>query len=86
MATPTIEELEGLDTDVACEVSLCPRKARVLVMWAYHSKMTCQECSVELSAREWLHVSMLFGTKPHFGVDGKVLHPPKPKNALDFTN
>jgi hypothetical protein len=68
MATPTIEALEGLEADVACEVSRCSRKARVLVMWTYHSKMTCKECSIELSDREWLHVSMLFGTKPRCAV------------------
>jgi hypothetical protein len=86
MATPTIEELEGLNAEVACEVSRCPRKARVPVMWAHHSKMTCRECSVELSDREWLHVSMLFGSKPHFAADGKVLHLPKPKTTLNFTH
>jgi hypothetical protein len=86
MATPTIEALEGLEADVACEVSRCPRKARVLVLWTYHSKMTCRECSIELSDREWLHVSMLFGTKSHINSDGKVLHLPKPKTTLNFTH
>jgi hypothetical protein len=86
MATPMIEELEGLQAEVACEVSRCPRKARVLVMWTYHSKMTCKECSVELSDREWLHVSTLFGTKPHLRRDDKQLRLPKPKIALTFTH
>lgn len=84
MATPTIEVLEALGTDVPCEVSRCPRKARVLVMWAHHSKMACEECSVELSDREWLHVSMLFGTKPHFSADTRTRRLTKSKLVANF--
>jgi hypothetical protein len=70
--TPKIEELEGIEAEVPCEVSHCYRKAEVLVMWAYHSKMTCKECSIELSDRDWLHVSTIFGHKSCLGNDGKV--------------
>lgn len=84
MATPTIEVLEGLGTGARCEVSRCPRNARVLVMWANHSKMACEECSVELSRREWLHVSMLFGTKPNFSADTKTHSLSTSKPVLNF--
>jgi hypothetical protein len=84
VATPTIEVLEALETDVPCEVSRCPRKARALVMGAHHSKMACEECRVELSDREWLHVSTLFGTKPNFGADTRTQRLSKSKPVLNF--
>lgn len=83
MATPTIEVLEALETDGPCEVSRCPRKARVLVTWAHHSKMACEECSVELSDREWLH-AMLFGTKPNFSAALKTQRLSKSEPVLNF--
>ncbi len=89
MAVPTIEHLEGHLEGlpvIPCEVARCPRKASALVIWAHHSKMTCEECSVELSDREWLHVSTLFGTKPCFNSDGKALQLLKLKTGLNLAH
>jgi hypothetical protein len=62
MAGPLFGELEELELEnLKCDVEECDRKARYLVVWTFHVKMACAECSVEISDRAWPDVAMLFG-------------------------